>query len=142
MQTEFENVVFDLVDDDEFLCGRLYEKLLAEVEDEAGSEWLICSDETATDRARDYIYDSLWAFNADFLASYTGIDEDVFKALQPGCESSNKAVRSLIEANGDLEDFADEAISADGRGHFLNSYDGNENEIEVDGETYYYYRMN
>jgi hypothetical protein len=30
----------------------------------------------------------------------------------------------------------------DGRGHSLSSYDGHENEAEVDGETYYIFRLN
>ena len=30
----------------------------------------------------------------------------------------------------------------DGRGHSLSSYDGNENEIQIDGEWFYIYRMN
>jgi hypothetical protein len=44
----------------------------------------------------------------------------------------------LVEKSGKFNDFADEAISADGRGHFLSGYDGNEN--EQDG--FYIYRTN
>jgi hypothetical protein len=35
----------------------------------------------------------------------------------------------------------EEAISADGRGHFLNHYDGGEEEAEVGGTTFYAYRQ-
>lgn len=42
--------------------------------------------------------------------------------------------------------FDDEAwkrdARVDGRGHSLSSYDGNEDEIEADGETFYVYRLN
>ena len=40
-----------------------------------------------------------------------------------------------------LEPYED-IIGADGRGHFLSSYDGNENEITIDDETFYIYRLN
>jgi hypothetical protein len=107
--------------------------------DAEGKEWLVLTDNEATEKAREYIDDSLWAFNSSFLAGYTGLDEKVFTALSDGCESSNDAVRSLIVGTGhDLDDFADEAISADGRGHFLNTYDGEENE---QGE-FFIYRIN
>lgn len=36
----------------------------------------------------------------------------------------------------------DECISLDGYAHFLSSYDGKENEINFDGETFYIYRTN
>lgn len=42
----------------------------------------------------------------------------------------------------DYEGIAQEAISWDGRGHFLNTYDGREEEVEVNNETYYIYRLN
>ena len=38
----------------------------------------------------------------------------------------------------DFDDFIDDAVSSDGRGHFISRYDGDEN--EQDG--YYIYRCN
>lgn len=43
--------------------------------------------------------------------------------------------------------FSESAIAADGRGHFLSSYDGEENEVsaeDIDGNpvTFYLYRTN
>lgn len=52
------------------------------------------------------------------------------------CESANSLVKSLIV---DLDHFVSDAISADGRGHFLSGYDGVE--IELDGD-FYAYRTN
>lgn len=101
-------------------------------------EYAIGTDDEATDAARASIKDSLWAFNPSFLASFCDLPECVFEALQPKYESANDAVLSLVEKSGKFEDFADEAISADGRGHFMSSYDGNENE---EGE-FYIYRLN
>jgi hypothetical protein len=77
------------------------------------------------------IRDSLWAFNASFIASHTrnGLSRECIKALEEMqgklCESANPIVEALIE---DMDDFVSDAISADGRGHFLSSYDGEENE--------------
>lgn len=46
-----------------------------------------------------------------------------------------------------MQDFIEQAISSDGRGHFLNTYDGNESEFncfDYTGENQYLfvYRMN
>ena len=54
-------------------------------------------------------------------------------------EGANGLVRALIS---DLDGFIEDAICEDGRGHFLASYDGDENEETVDGVTYYIYRTN
>lgn len=102
--------------------------------------YLVCTDEEATQRAVENIGESLWAFNASFLASYTGFDEAVFTALQPQCESANSAILSLI-GKDNLEDFADEAISADGRAHFLNTYDDEEAEQKIGDKYFYIYRI-
>ena len=42
----------------------------------------------------------------------------------------------------DEDDFIDEVISADGRGHTLSSYDGNEGEVTYKDGWYYVYRTN
>jgi hypothetical protein len=104
-----------------------------------GTEYLVLTDSEADDLARQYILDSLWAFNAKFIAWHTenGLDEDAVKALADMQsklgESANSIVKALIV---DLDHFVDNAIMSDGRGHFINSYDGYE--IEIDGDTYAY----
>lgn len=55
------------------------------------------------------------------------------------CESFNKAVLAMIP---DKNHFVKDAILADGRGHFLSQYDGQENEIKVNGVWYFIYRCN
>jgi hypothetical protein len=102
-------------------------------------EYAIGTDSECDKAAAEYIKDSAWAFNSSFLASFTDLPEEVFTALQPQCESSNDAVLALIErGDGGLESFVEDAIGADGRGHFMSSYDGEENE---EGE-FYIYRIN
>jgi len=140
---QVDKVEIDIDDEsNEFLMGRVYQGFIRKLGGEPCGEWLICSDDAATRRTKEYIENSLWAFNADFLSTYTGLDIAVFEALQPACEDGNLAVRSIIDKTGDFDEFADEAISCDGRGHFLSTYDGEEREFDVAGETYYYYRMN
>jgi hypothetical protein len=104
-------------------------------------EYLVLTDEEADERAREYILDTLWAFNAEFIASHTvdGLEDDAIKALREIqsklCESANSLIKSMIH---DMDHFIEDAISSDGRGHFMSSYDGEENES---GE-YYIYRTN
>lgn len=107
--------------------------------DAEGGEYLVLTDSEADDRAAEYIKDSLWAFNASFLSNYTDLPEEVFTAMQDKCEGANDAFTVLVSrADGGLDGFIEEAISADGRGHFMSSYDGEENE---EGE-YFIYRIN
>ena len=102
-------------------------------------EYMILTDDEADEKVAEYIKDSVWAFNPSFLSCHSGIDEDVFKLLQEKCESANEAILKLIK---DFDHFVEDAVASDGRGHFLSSYDGYENEQEHDRETYYIYRTN
>ena len=102
-------------------------------------EYLILTDEEADEKAEEYIKTSVWAFNSSFLSSHSNIDESVFKLLSEKCEDSNDAILSMIK---DFDHFVSDAISSDGRGHFMSTYDGYENEEEINKNTYYIYRTN
>lgn len=101
------------------------------------AEYMILTDKEADGVATEYIRQSLWAFNSSFLSSETGLPIEVFEAIQANnkCESNNDVIEQCIN---DMDSFIEAAISADGRGHFMSSYDGEE--IEQDG--YYIYRIN
>jgi hypothetical protein len=89
-----------------------------------GAEYAIASDEDeANEACKEYIKETIWAFNADFLSNYiSSLDaEDIDALRQNKCESMNEALRKLID---DFDLLCDDAISADGLGHFLSSYDG------------------
>lgn len=101
-------------------------------------DYLVLTDHEAEEAAEEYIKESLWAFNADFLSGETGLPTSVFKALQPQCEDANEAILALVESGATLSDFADSAVSTDGRGHFLSPYDGEEN---TEGD-FFIYRCN
>ena len=117
-----------------------------------GDEYLVMDDDRAYATAYHEISQLLWAFNADFILDHVRddikysdnpADLDELKACielvqEKCCEGANAIIHALID---DLEAFVDDAISADGRGHFISSYDGEEHEVTVDGETYYVYRL-
>lgn len=102
-------------------------------------EYLVLTDKEADEKAEQDILDSAWAFNKSFLDCHSKaiseIDEKTFQVLQERCESSNKAILVMID---NIDDFVEDAISSDGRGHFLSGYDGEENEQD----EYYIYRIN
>lgn len=104
-----------------------------------GCEYLVLTDEEADQKAKEYILDSVWAFNKSFLDSHSEaiseLDEKSFRVIQEACEGANKAILCMID---DKDHFVSDAIMSDGRGHFMSSYDGEEN--EQDG--FYIYRIN
>lgn len=110
-------------------------------------EYLVLSDKEANKAAEDYIKDTLWAFNPDFILQHTPnydyLDCDEYEeALQSlkniqenSCESAQGFIKAIIAY---IDDFVYDAIQADGRGHFIATYDGEEH--EQDG--FFIYRMN
>jgi hypothetical protein len=117
-----------------------------DVEDAAdlieGGDYLVLTDEEADEKAKEAIIESLWAFNASFILGECGLDlsgEDALQKMQGEmCEGAQDFITSLIEKTCGLDSFVESAISADGRGHFLASYDSEENE---EG-NYFIYRIN
>ena len=99
--------------------------------------YVIYSDSEADDKAKEYILDSVWAFQSSFLSAHLkkGIDSEVIDCIQANgkCEDNNEAIISLID---DIDHFVNDAISCDGRGRFMSSYDGEE--IELDDDNYAY----
>ena len=109
---------------------------------QGGASALVLTDEEADAAAYERVADNLWAFNPLFLASETGLPEEAFQAIADNgrCESNNNAIRAMIDGTCGFEEFADAAICADGRGHFLAGYDGDESEHEFKGVTFFIYQ--
>lgn len=127
------------------------EKALAKATATAGldhGEYLFVHPADLDELLRETIGDLLWAFNAGFLASETGLPLAAFEAIQKAelCEDANPAMRALIDATCGLTQFAADAVQADGAGHFLASYNCNETKltVKVGGrtETWTAYRTN
>lgn len=111
-------------------------------------EYLVLTDEEADADARAAILDSLWAFNAEFVQAHSkalasssvNVIEHVRKMQEELCEDAGPLIRAMID---DLDHFVEDAIKADGRGHFLSGYDGEENEVRLaDGSYLFIYRVN
>ena len=100
------------------------------------------TDEEANEHTRDYIEQSVWAFNASFLAGQTGLPESAFEGLSKQCEEGNEPIMQMIQATCGIDSFVEAAISADGRGHFLARYDSEEREFNNGRMTFYIYRIN
>lgn len=110
----------------------------------SGSEYAIGTDKDADEAVEESISETLWAFTADWIVSHLDTDFPVeaIKAIQRQCEEGNDALKQIIEKMGDWDHFVKDSVLADGRGHFLASYDGAEEEIKYEGEWYYIYRVN
>jgi hypothetical protein len=106
-----------------------------------GSEYAIGTDSEADDACKANIKDSVWAFNPSFIVSECSLPygtEDAIRALQDKCEGANEPILAMVKGTCGLDSFVESAISADGRGHFLASYD----RAESEENGYYIYRIN
>lgn len=135
------------IPDDQAVVPSVYEDNVFEV---GQAEYLVLTEKEADEYAREEIERSLWAFNAEFILHHCNNNEmDNFewdaalqalkKAQGEFCESLNGLVRALIS---NMDEFVDDAICSDGRGHFLAYYDGDEDEQMIDGKMYFIYRRN
>lgn len=106
-----------------------------------GIDYLAGNDDDMNDAVKEEIKRTCWAFNPSFLAEQTDLPIEVFEALVEKCEGAQDAIEKLIDKTCGMDEFAEAAESADGRAHFLNRYDGNEEEAEVEGITFYAYRQ-
>ena len=99
--------------------------------------YLVYTDEEADEAVREHIEEMVWAFTPSFLRTHTGLTIDVIAKLQEMCEDANEPLTLMIK---DFDHFVDDAVSCDGRGHFLAQYDHEENKITFNGVDYYIYR--
>jgi hypothetical protein len=108
-----------------------------------GEEWAIGTDSEADEACKEYVKDTAWAFRSSFICEYCNLPQELAEALEAmqskKCEGANDSILALIDkTDGGLDGFVEEAVSADGRGHFLSGYDGEECEV---GE-FFAYRIN
>ena len=107
----------------------------------------VLTDEEAEEKAAEYIKGSLWAFNADFILKHCrnadSMDcyewKSAVEALRDAqgrsCDSLNGLCCALID---DIDEFIQDAIQEDGRGHVISFYDG----IEHEQNGFFIYRQN
>lgn len=92
-------------------------------------DYMVLTEEEASDMACKHIQESLWAFKPGFLIQYIDRPDDSEKAiirsltlLQGLLKDANPVIIALVYNN--LEELMTDAINQNGIGHFLNPYDG------------------
>jgi hypothetical protein len=106
-------------------------------------DYAIGTEEKADEATAEYIKNTLWAFNSDFIAGYAYVEgtrkEELKKAIEllrdNIYEEANPFIMAFID---NIDDFVAGAIQVDGRGHFLSSYDG----WEIEAGDLVAYRIN
>ena len=95
-----------------------------------GSEYLVLDWDEREETLQENIKETCSYFVPEFLAEETELPKEVFKALV----DKNDAVYKLLEkwVDGGFEQFCEDAVNADGYGHFLSGYDGEEIELTDD----------
>lgn len=111
--------------------------------------YLVLTDKEANKICKDYIKATLWAFKTSYILQHMkgyknmtdyenrSITKALSKLQESLCETANPIIERLID---NLDEFVEDAINDDGRGHFLASYDGDEREVEVDKQKYFIYK--
>jgi len=105
--------------------------------------YIVCTDEEAHEMAASYIRESVWAFNASWLATVTGLDAEIFSKLQENCESSNDAIFSLIESTCGMNELVQSAVGEDGLATFIPGCETEEEVVRIPytGQEFYIFRM-
>lgn len=110
------------------------------------AQYLVLTGEEGSQRVCENIKESLWTFSTSFIANYVPAlrdsgARDAFAEMQNKlCESANDLVAALIGER--FEEFCEDAVSADGAAHFLNTYDDQEHKVVSGTETLFIYRVN
>jgi hypothetical protein len=101
-----------------------------------GHDYKVLTDDEADEEVKKSILSRLYSFRPQFIASELRkfeLEEMIAMYIRAKGEDANDAIRALID---DEDAFCQAAVSADGRGHFLASYDGD----EWEHEGYYIYK--
>jgi hypothetical protein len=140
MATTYEKFTYDLGN----LKLSKAEKVKLEADFDDAGEYIVCTDETADVGVKGQILSSLWAFSSNFLAGETGLPSEVFSCLQEKMsEDANETIHALVKATCGEASLVDSAVCTDGRGHFLATYDGDEQTYTTTkGITLFVYRCN
>lgn len=100
-----------------------------------GVDYAVADGEGEADGAvREAIRSSIPYFTVKFLSEHSNHSERLFEVLSKSMVEDVELYMSLIN---NFDEFVEDAVGSDGRGHFLSSYDGEE--VEVGG--YYLYRL-
>ena len=97
-----------------------------------GNEYAVGTDKQANKAAYEAAYQSLWAFRPSYILGHLPISgraaelaEIALENMQSNLSEDAAPIIELLLGKK-LRSFLVDAIDADGRGHFLNQYDGEE----------------
>ena len=121
---EMDHIKFKINDDDTSYI---------DLDGDANESYMILSDKEAEKKCNEYIWDNLWSFKAEFLQHYMPLEVEHIEKIQELYEDANDILVKLVDNKGGLER---DAKLSDGRGHFLATYDGAEEEYS----NYFIYR--
>ncbi len=107
----------------EVFCSNNYTEV-EELEADDNGDYLVLTDEEA---------DEKWD---------ESLDSYIADCIMPEFEKVEESLGSTANYFKFDEEMWKRDAKMDGRGHSLSGYDGNENEEEVGGETFYIYRLN
>jgi len=82
----------------------------------------------------------LGCFNASFLSSILGVDQEAIEAIQQA--EAYDGLGQMILSGGHLEDLQLEYAKADGYGHHFAHYDHNDHEMHVNGQMWHVFQVN
>ena len=120
------------------------EESMEEVDGYIDNDYLVYTDEEADEAVREYIEETVWAFSPSFLQAHTGVSSNTIIQIQnTQLDSPNEVLTAMIK---DFDHFVEDAVRCDGRGHFLATYDHEENYVSFSNEegenvTYFIYRV-
>ena len=123
-----------------FLGVKVEENLWGTYRTDEG-EYMVLTEEEADNESYNNIVESLWAFNSEFIIEMCGFTsgaESLRTMQRNSCEDCNEFIKAMIEGTCGMNDFVKSAIDADGRGHFISQYDGEENKFG----GYFIYHIN
>lgn len=105
------------------------------------AEFLVIHGDDLNDILAERITQDLWAFRAEFIAAHTknGLSPETIEALEEMQREMGENCQPIVEALiVDLKAFIRDAVTTDGAGHFLASYDGKETVVD----EFFIYRTN
>lgn len=132
------------VGDVEEISEETYDYYGLSVYSHGSQEYAVGTEEEAQEAVEQNIKDSLCYFNSQWIVDHidTELPVKAIAAIQAEDTDGNETLFELISKLGDWSYFVKDSILADGRGHFLSSYDGEENEIFFENTWFYIYRIN
>ena len=131
----------DRLDDIDEDIGELQEQL-EEVESESEEEEIVARiDELESYKEEISEDDDNWEYTENAKESVVESRMDDVRD-DPMSFIRDWGMEDRVEDFINEDEFIEEVIMSDGRGHTLSSYDGDEGEITFDGEWYYIYRTN